>query len=151
MLLKLCIACSFFLLTLGCSSSKPEILDIAMTDVQAIQVSLGMNTGIVPDRLESGNWEDEEIIQKVIEWFNASDYQGKAQEADEHLMTSMPIGNMVRIFLSNGEVVYMYPGTESLIVSSEGNPDKFKIYDEPLMRWLNSGWEEDIGQSIPDQ
>ncbi len=50
MLLKLCIACSFFLLILGCSPSKPEILDIDATKVQAIQVGLGMNTGIVPDQ-----------------------------------------------------------------------------------------------------
>ena len=139
----------FFLLTLGCSPSKPEILDIDATEVQAIQVGLGMNTGILPDRLESEDSEDEEVIQKIIEWFNSSDYQGESQKADEQPMTSMGIGNTLRIFLGNGEIVCVYPGRESLIVSSEGNSDKFKIYDEPLMRWLTSGWEEDIGQSTP--
>lgn len=136
----------FILLLVGCGSAKPDIFQIEAAEVEKIQISLGMNTGVVPDPLERDDPEDEKVIRQVIDGYKAAEYQGEVGPHDTMPMTSMPIGTSLIIFLDNGEEVHVRGGTQSLIVLDKDLKERGKIYNEDLMRWMESRWDEEFGR-----
>ncbi|MDO3413292.1 hypothetical protein QWJ34_26305 [Saccharibacillus sp. CPCC 101409] len=145
----LLIGCLLVLWISGCQEKKPKELTLNVSDVQSIQVWKGMNTGVASKALDASRSSDQAIMTKVVEWFNEAEYKGEAQTQDT-AVNSMPGSSMV-ITLTDGKEITLTTGTQTLLVSTDTPSDRLKIYNESLMRWLASGWKEDIGNDREDR